>query len=240
MCPANVRSVDEFVPDERLDRSFLEDSLTSKIKVSQPAHSATLDSDSDGEGRGNPMVSGFQDELDPDDQAPGRLPDRALQTPHVLDLDSEPELKKPVISTTKPKATAIKGSEPEVQDPVPVFLSLTPTAEQPVSRRQGRKKEEDSDPETPGGLPMLSFVMDHPDFESDASDAPQVTQEVFPVRADLLSDLSDDEVWPAKGAESLKPAIISFKHKNDSDLFGLGLQEEPATAKDSSEEQGGE
>jgi len=64
-------------------------------------------------------------------------------------------------------------------------------------------------------------------------------QEVFAVRAELLSDLSDDEVRPAKGGESLKPAAISFKHKNDTDLFGLGFQEEPIAAKDSSDEQEG-
>ena len=41
VCPANVQSVDDFVPDEGLDKSFLEDSLPSKVKVPQPA----LDSD---------------------------------------------------------------------------------------------------------------------------------------------------------------------------------------------------
>ncbi|CAL8347484.1 unnamed protein product [Lota lota] len=274
VCPANVKSVDDFVPDERLDRSFLEDSGASKAKAPPPAHSSALDSDSDGEGRGNPMVSGFQDELDPDDQA---LPQPRVQararaqppsrdvtltsdeddppaptlTPHVLDLDSEPELKKPVISTTKPKATAKKGLEPKVPGqllltPAPISLTLTPTAEQPISRQQGKKKgtspkaeDSDTETETPVAQQMLSFVMDDPDFESDASEMTHVTKEVFPVRAELLSDLSDDEVRPAKGAVSLKPAVISFKHKNDTDLFGLGFQEEPAAAKDSSEEQEG-
>lgn len=36
VCPAKVHSVDDFVPDERLDKSFLEDSLP-KTKVPQPA-----------------------------------------------------------------------------------------------------------------------------------------------------------------------------------------------------------
>ncbi|KAM9464781.1 rab-like protein 6 isoform 1-T2 [Salvelinus alpinus] len=66
VCPAKVQSVDDFVPDEGLDKSFLEDSLPSKVKVPQPA--PALDSDSDGEDRGNPMVAGYQDELDPDDK----------------------------------------------------------------------------------------------------------------------------------------------------------------------------
>lgn len=40
--------------------------------------------------------------------------------------------------------------------------------------------------------------------------------------------------------EALKPSVISFKHKNDTDLFGLGIQEETPAAKDSSEDQEGE
>lgn len=43
----------------------------------------------------------------------------------------------------------------------------------------------------------------------------------------------------AKMPEILKPTVISFKHKDDTDLFGLGIQEEAPAAKDSSEEQEG-
>lgn len=43
----------------------------------------------------------------------------------------------------------------------------------------------------------------------------------------------------AKAPEILKPTVISFKHKDDTDLFGLGIQEEAPTAKDSSDEQEG-
>lgn len=45
VCPANVQSVDDFVPDERLDKSFLEDSLPSKSKGQQRAPAPTVDSD---------------------------------------------------------------------------------------------------------------------------------------------------------------------------------------------------
>ncbi|CAL8262272.1 unnamed protein product [Boreogadus saida] len=160
-----------------------------------------------------------------------------------------PGSSQPVISTTKPKAAAKKGSEPKAPGqllltPAPISLTLTPAAEQPISRQQGKKKgnspkAEDSytETETPVAQQTLSFVMDDPDFESDASETPEVTKEVFPVRAELLSDLSEDEVRPAKGPVTLKPAVISFKHKNDADLFGLGFGEEPAAAKDSSDEQ---
>ncbi|XP_051278255.1 rab-like protein 6 isoform X2 [Dicentrarchus labrax] len=260
VCPAKVQSVDDFVPDERLDKSFLEDSLPSKTKVPQPAPAPAVDSDSDGEGRGNPMVSRFQDELDPDDTEPS-LPQPKTLPPskaitltsdeeegvpaaptvtHDQDLDSESELKAPVIHITKPK---VASKVPEARGQTPISLTLTPATEQPA-RHQGKKKgiapkaeDSDTDPEAPVAQQMLSFVMDDPDFESEASDTPKIAKDSFPVRDELLSDLSDDDLQLAKVPEPLKPTVISFKHKDDTDLFGLGIQDEAPAAKDSSEEQ---
>uniref|UniRef100_A0A7N8XSD1 RAB, member RAS oncogene family-like 6b n=1 Tax=Mastacembelus armatus TaxID=205130 RepID=A0A7N8XSD1_9TELE len=245
VCPAKVQSVDDFVPDERLDKSFLEDSLPLKTKIPQPAPAPAADSDSDGDDRGNPMVSGFQDELDPDDTVPSIPQPKTL--PHIKDitltsdeeegvppaptvtqdqdLDSDPELK-----------VASKAPDLSSQTTAPISLSLTPAAEQPA-RHQGRKKgntpkaeDSDSDPEAPVAQQMLSFVMDDPDFES---------EDTFPIRDELLSDLSDDDMQLAKVPEPLKPTVISFKHKDDTDLFGLGIKEESVITKDSSEDQEG-
>ncbi|XP_072243293.1 rab-like protein 6 isoform X2 [Leuresthes tenuis] len=262
VCPSKVQSVDDFVPDEGLDRSFLEDSLPSKSRVPQPAAAPAVDSDSDGEDRGNPMVSGFQDELDPDDTEPSLPPVKTTPpskdvtltsdeeeleraAPTILqdqDLDSEPELKAPVIHLTKPKMTP-KAPEPRSQSTAPISLTLTPAAD-PPARLAGKKKggalkaeDSDTDPEAPVAQQMLSFIMDDPDFESEASDTPKIVTDTFPVRDELLSDLSDDDMHLAKVPEPLKPTVISFKPKDDTDLFGLGLQEDPAAAKDSSEDQ---
>ncbi|XP_016370011.1 rab-like protein 6 isoform X1 [Sinocyclocheilus rhinocerous] len=52
--PPTVQSVDDFVPDEGLDKSFLEDSLPSNPKPAmntQPSAVGPADSDSDGEGK---------------------------------------------------------------------------------------------------------------------------------------------------------------------------------------------
>uniref|UniRef100_A0A3Q2Q260 RAB, member RAS onco family like 6 n=1 Tax=Fundulus heteroclitus TaxID=8078 RepID=A0A3Q2Q260_FUNHE len=261
-CPAKVQSVDDFVPDEGLDRSFLEDSVPPKSKVAQPA--AAVDSDSDGEKKGNPMVSGFQDELDPDDTEPSLPQKKALPrckdisltsdeeeeeeveqlAPTVTqdqDLDSEPDLKAPVIQLTKPKVTS-QAAELKVQSTAPISLTLTPAAE-PPARQQGRKKggtpraeDSDTDLEAPVAQQMLSFVMDDPDFESEASDTPKISKDTFPVRDELLSDLSDEDLHLSKVPVPLKPTVISFKPKDDADLFGLGFQEEPQAAKDSSED----
>lgn len=64
-------------------------------------------------------------------------------------------------------------------------------------------------------------------------------EDTFPVRDELLSDLSDDDMQLAKVPEPLKPTVITFKPKDDTDLFGLGIQEEPPAAKESSEDQEG-
>ncbi|XP_028989629.1 rab-like protein 6 isoform X2 [Betta splendens] len=261
-CPTKVQSVDDFVPDERLDRSFLDDSMPSKTKVPHPAPVMAGDSDSDGEEKGNPMVSGFQDELDPDDTEPSlpqpkTLPlgkditlssdeeDAVPAAPTVTqdqDLESEPELKAPVIQTAKPKLLT-KALESRGQTPAPISLTLTPASEQhtrPQSKKKGgtpKAEESDSDLEAPVAQQMLSFVLDDPDFESEASDTPKKAKDTFPVRDELLSDLSEDDMQLAKVQEPLKPTLISFKHKDDTDLFGLGIQEEASAAKDSSEDQ---
>lgn len=60
----------------------------------------------------------------------------------------------------------------------------------------------------------------------------------FPVRDDL-PNLSDDDITTAKIPEPLKPTVLSFKSKNDEDLFGLGIEERSIKSRDSSEEQDG-
>ena len=46
MCPEKVQSVDDFVPDDGLDRSFLEESIPPKARVAPPpSASAPVDSD---------------------------------------------------------------------------------------------------------------------------------------------------------------------------------------------------
>lgn len=49
-----------------------------------------------------------------------------------------------------------------------------------------------------------------------------------------LSELSEDDTSLAKPPQPVKTTVPSFKLKNDSDLFGLGLEE--AGPKESSEE----
>lgn len=270
MCPAKVQSVDDFVPDEGLDKSFLEDSLPSKAKVPQPP--PTVDSESDGEDRGNPMVAGDLDELDPEEKEPPLPQPNVLKpskditlssdegegelAPAVLqdeDLESDSEQTVPVFQLVESQLVDTREPTPPVQIQVtappqeeqPVALSPSPAGpEQPGQPIQEKKvgtpraDDSDTDQEAPVAKQMLSFVMDDPDFEPESADIiPKVEKDLFPVSGELLSDLSDDEKASVKVPEPLKPTVMSFKHKDDSDLFGLGFQEEPPRAKESSEEQ---
>lgn len=49
-------------------------------------------------------------------------------------------------------------------------------------------------------------------------------QDEFPVREDL-SDETDEDAGPTQPLPPPKPPVSSFRLKNDSDLFGLGLVE---------------
>lgn len=51
-----------------------------------------------------------------------------------------------------------------------------------------------------------------------------------------LSDVTDEDAGPAQPPPPPKPPVPSFRLKNDSDLFGLGLEE--TGPKESSDEGG--
>lgn len=278
--PPTVQSVDDFVPDEGIDKSFLEDSLPSNTRAAmntQPSAAAgTADSDSEGEGReGNPMVAGFQDDLDPDD---AEIKPKAVISSKDLDitLSSDEEVPRPSVAQDedldpqthlatldslsledKPKPVSrepliqtqeiiISSQKAETSILTPTPLHTTPALqtasahpqEQAVKAKPSSAQAEssDSDPDVPVAEQMLSFVMDDPDFDSEEEVVQKVSQESFPVRDDL-PDLSDDDLTAAKIPEPMKPAVLSFKSKNDGDLFGLGIEEKSIKSKDSSDEQ---
>ncbi|NXX85572.1 RABL6 protein, partial [Urocolius indicus] len=288
--PAKVQSVEEFVPDDSLDHSFLEDSAPQKDK-GKPQAKHRVDSESDGEvPGGNPMVAGFQDDLDLDDKIPSRpmlaaerVPSKNItlsseeeeeevKDPKVMlipdeDIDTEQGKKRSSRNSLKPQSEALltkatdlkppdslpprsgseRNSSSKVNSSLPSAPAATPAASQaPKTTSQSRghalkqkvvkeekPEESDSDQEGPIATQMLSFVMDDPDFESEDSDSQKKKMDEFPVREDL-SELSDDDTSLAKPPQPVKSTVPSFKLKNDSDLFGLGL-EEPGL-KESSEE----
>uniref|UniRef100_A0A8C2GKJ9 RAB, member RAS oncogene family-like 6b n=1 Tax=Cyprinus carpio TaxID=7962 RepID=A0A8C2GKJ9_CYPCA len=234
--PPTVQSVDDFVPDERLDKSFLEDSLPSNPKPAmntQPSAAGPADSDSDGEGKdGNPMVAGFQDDLDPDD---AELEPRASIPTKDLDItfSSDEEGPKPSVAQDEdlnpgPHLGFHSKSHSALSDPQAQVVKQ--------KEKSAQAESSDTDPDEPMAKQMLSFVMDDPDFESEEEVTQKVNKESFTVRDDI-PDLSDDDITAAKFPEPMKPTVLSFKSKNDGDLFGLGIEEKSIKSKDSSEEQ---
>ncbi|XP_057175307.1 rab-like protein 6 isoform X2 [Triplophysa rosa] len=277
--PPAVQSVDDFVPDEGLDKSFLDDSLPSNPRHAmnnQPSTTGIGDSDSDGEGReGNPMVAGFQDDLDPDDVEPepkGSVtntdlditlssdeegpkptveqdedldlePHKHLDALDSLSLEDKPQSVNPLIQDNS------QNVETSMLNPIPVHATQphqTPsesggTAEPRAQHikekeRSAQVESSDTDQDAPMAKQMLSFIMDDPDFESEEEVEQKLTKVSFPVRDDL-PNLSDDDITTAKNPEPLKPTVLSFKSKNDEDLFGLGIEERSIKSRDSSEEQ---
>uniref|UniRef100_A0A674HP02 RAB, member RAS onco family like 6 n=1 Tax=Taeniopygia guttata TaxID=59729 RepID=A0A674HP02_TAEGU len=287
--PAKVQSVEDFVPEDSLDHSFLEDPVPQKDK-GKPQAKHHMDSESDGEAPGeNPMVAGFQDDLDLDDKIPSgpmlaaeRVPSKNItlsseeeeevkDSKVILisdgDKNTEQEKKRSSRNSLKPQSEAIltKVTDPRPPDSLPPRsgsernngskgnVSLSAPAAAPTAAAQASKattqskglvskqkvvkekkpEESDSDQEGPIATQMLSFVMDDPDFESEDSDSQKKKMNEFPVREDL-SELSEDDTSLAKPPQPVKTTVPSFKLKNDSDLFGLGLEE--AGPKESSEE----
>ncbi|XP_021937197.1 rab-like protein 6 isoform X2 [Zootermopsis nevadensis] len=77
-----ITSVEEFVPDEgMLDRSFLEDTSVQERGTPQKIEA---ESDSDAE-TGNPLVAGFQDDLDPEDTLPNTIT-HYVNSDHTVDI----------------------------------------------------------------------------------------------------------------------------------------------------------
>ncbi|NWI58373.1 RABL6 protein, partial [Calyptomena viridis] len=290
--PAKVQSVEDFVPEDSLDHSFLEDPAPQKDK-GKPQAKHRVDSESDGEAPGgNPMVAGFQDDLDLDDKIPSRPMLAAERVPSKnITLSSEEEeeevknskvilipdgdknkeqgKKRSSRNSLKPQSEAIltKATDPKPADSLPpcsgyeqngsnkvstglaaAAAAAAPAAAARASKATSQSKglaskqkvvkeekpeESDSDQEGPIATQMLSFVMDDPDFESEDSDSQKKKMDEFPVREDL-SEISDDDASLAKPPQPVKSTVPSFKLKNDSDLFGLGLEE--VGPKESSEE----
>ncbi|ETE60632.1 putative GTP-binding protein Parf, partial [Ophiophagus hannah] len=236
VAPSKVQSVEDFVPEESLDHSFLEDPILQRDKRGKQAGKAPTDSDSDRDAPGgNPLVAGFQDDLDLDERLFSKPPLAAELVPSKnVNLASKKPLKLPEPSALPTSSTELKsptGQPPLVQSKR-LMAAGGPEARPPAAPSASKQQESESDSEGPFAVQMLSFVMDDPDFESEESESQRKRPEEFPVREDL-SDFSEEDP-PSRLPQLPKPAIRSFRVKNEADLFGLGL--DTAVGRDSSEE----
>ncbi|XP_022523470.2 rab-like protein 6 isoform X1 [Astyanax mexicanus] len=252
-----VQNVDDFVPEVGLDRGFLEDSgEAAKSKKKTPAAAPNQDSDSDGEGRGgNPLVSGFQDDLDPDDQAASQPRNKAAAPSSGITLTSDEEDERQPASTAAQnkdfctsidtKGSTVNSSKEQWSKPKPAERphSLKTVSHSPVQQHTrkpgGAVEAQSSDSEEDGqkAQQILSFVMDDPDFEGTDLGIPTTKKQSFAGRDDL-SEKSDDGFVLAGFADPPKINPSPFKSLNsDIDLFDLGFEESTPKSKDSSEDQ---
>ncbi|XP_063792311.1 rab-like protein 6 isoform X2 [Pseudophryne corroboree] len=241
--PVKVQSVEDFVPEDSLDRSFLEDgSAHREQERATLRHRRQSDSDGDVPGT-NPMVAGFQDDLDLDDRVAAKPTLAVIPSKNIV-LSSDEEGPTPAVHiagdedvdteiyTWKAPQPSAPQSGPDKQNPALL-------ASQPGTKtKKGKAKiveDSESDPEGPIATQMLSFVMDDPDFDSEDSNPVSKTQEVFPV-LNNLSDSSSEETGSSQPPPTAKPILPTFKMREDADLFGLGFDDQ--VTKDGEEDKG--
>ncbi|XP_061459609.1 rab-like protein 6 isoform X4 [Rhineura floridana] len=218
-----VQSVEDFVPEDSLDRSFLDDPAPQRDK-GRLAAKAPPDSDRSSKMSSKLVRLGVSTKPNTPKAPAGFSAQVGLEQNGSGSGSSSSKVSMAAVAPEAASTAAAPACWP------PKAPSRSKAS---ASKEKGEKREEsESDPEGPIATQMLSFVMDDPDFESEESDSQRKRADEFPVREDL-SDVSDEET-PSKAPQPAKPATCSFKLKNDSDLFGLGLEE--AGPKDSSEE----
>nr|XP_048678806.1 rab-like protein 6 isoform X5 [Caretta caretta] len=210
--PAKVQSVEDFIPDDSLDRSFLEDPIPQRDKGITRTKDPS-ESDRSSKNSVKPQKEAASTKA-PDQKPPGSLPPHSGSEKH-----SSPKLPidLPATGAAAPTETASVQAQRTMSQNKDSASKLKGSKEE-------KPEESDSDEEGPIATQMLSFVMDDPDFESEESDSQRKKVGEFPVREDP-SDISDEDTSLAKPPQPMKPTIHSFKLKNDSDLFGLGLEE---------------
>ncbi|NWT48238.1 RABL6 protein, partial [Chroicocephalus maculipennis] len=239
--PAKVQSVEDFVPDDSLDHSFLEDPAPQKDK-GKPQTKHRVDSESDGEAPGgNPMVAGFQDDLDLDDKIPSRPTLAAERVPsknvtlsseeeeeEVKDskvlltpgdgIDTEQEKKRSSRNSLKPQSEAIltKATDPKPPD------SLPPRS---GSERNSSSKLNASLPAAAAATPAATQAPKTTSQSKGHALKPKVVKEEKPEESDsdqegpiatqMLSFVMDDPDFESEDSDSQKKKMDEFPVRED-------------------------
>ncbi|VVC33078.1 Hypothetical protein CINCED_3A000310 [Cinara cedri] len=109
-CIGNINHLDDFVPDDVLDKSFLEDSGHGDIIV-KVSKEIELDSD-ESDDCGNPMVAGYQADIDPDDFTPIiKLEKKTIESSSLANWSSIHNITRP-----RPEGGEDEESKPSVDE----------------------------------------------------------------------------------------------------------------------------
>uniref|UniRef100_A0A4W3HHV3 RAB, member RAS onco family like 6 n=1 Tax=Callorhinchus milii TaxID=7868 RepID=A0A4W3HHV3_CALMI len=249
--PAKVQSVDDFVPEEGLDKSFLEDAQSQRGKEN-PEIREGQESDS-----GNINTAGFQSNSTTvaglsNEKSELRASKGSSKSKNVMAStklsEQKPGVMLPSPIQPEPLSSLKTASHLAADSSLMPTSCVTTSAAVPTlasaskagskgpskSKAQENKESSESDLEGPIATQLLSFVMDDPDFESEDLDKKIKTEE-FPVREDP-SEVSEDDLTPVKLTVPLNPLKHSLKPANDLDLFGLGAEEKTVAALENSSE----
>ncbi|ELV13139.1 Putative GTP-binding protein Parf [Tupaia chinensis] len=225
--PAKVRTVEDFVPEDRLDHSFLEDATLLKDKQKAGVRASQQDSDSDGEAPGgNPMVASLQDDVDLEDQPGSRVllpagppprgsftpgsevgPERQAQRPGVAALASplstEPETEGTSVKTSGPRGGAGAKAHPQLDSLPPSVGPERPDGTRPLSkctspRTEGRDKPVSSSDSDPEG-PIAAQMLSFVMDDPDFESGESDTQRRVGEFPvrEDVSDLTDEDAGPA-------------------------------------------
>ncbi|XP_050436035.1 rab-like protein 6 [Adelges cooleyi] len=156
---ANSNNLDDFVPDDVLDKSFLEDAGHNDIVV-KSVKETELDSDSDDDS-GNPMVACYQADIDPDDLAPA-LSNIKINTTIMSENDNSLDIENltEIRNTTRPRP---EGGEDESKTPKDSLNSVD-------SEIKGKEKKSKSKGEKKGKKKITSSKSEYENLESFLND----------------------------------------------------------------------
>ncbi|XP_064616449.1 rab-like protein 6 [Liolophura sinensis] len=258
----NFKSVDDFVPDEEeLDASFLEDTKdATKRRITKDVTDTTeSDSEDDNDG-GNPMVAGFQDEIDSEDETRTKSLSSGVLTASVpesspnvskveLTSDEEEESGVPVVAMEEDLDSDVESNLTNSAPAKPAVLSpvIKKKASKTLSSHSG---EGDHVGNSMSGMEQKASAPTVRRSDSSHSDS---SHELEP--AALItptSKVSDDEKkWTGKsksvsknphdskgssnGAETEKPAVTLDDSDDDVVVVGGSVDDNDA-AKESDKE----
>ncbi|XP_062815192.1 rab-like protein 6 isoform X1 [Anolis carolinensis] len=235
--PPKVQSVEDFVPEESLDRSFLEDPAPQRGPRPGPRAPHT-DSDSDQEAsRGNPLVAGFQDDLDLDDRLSGKAPHASTRIPSKnIALSSEEEEEEPraaeedVPHEEGAKRPSQKASRPP--KPSPLTKAPDPTAAPsslPTAVQRGL--EPNGGPLVPASASPSSSLPPHkawaPKQKAGDKGGESESDPEGPIATQMLSFVMDDPDFESEESDAQRKGVAEFPVREE-DLSDVSDEEAPS------------
>ncbi|XP_036368144.1 rab-like protein 6 isoform X2 [Octopus sinensis] len=187
-----VKSVEEFIPDgEELDSSFLDDTKDHRMTASCNPANKDKESDSDEDYSGNPMVAGFQDDLDSEDEVTLKNAGDNSKLPIMpnLDLSSDEDI---LIVPVASKKLSLSASKDNTNDSKKSTNSSSSNSSTTFSQKANRKLSSESEPDISDKVQIAGKTIKEPrnDEEQHSEDNEDASQ---PHVAQDIEDISEDE-----------------------------------------------